>query len=78
MSQWVLVCPRCKHKFHHSEISDVAVEETFRNSGGLTARPRLTVDRLVCPSCNAKSWYPDFDLIYSTDDTDTTAKGKGA
>jgi uncharacterized protein YbaR (Trm112 family) len=78
MSQWVLVCPRCKHKFPHSEISDVAVGETFRNSGGLTARPRLGVDRLVCPSCNAKSWYPDFDLIYSTDDTDTTAKGKGA
>jgi hypothetical protein len=74
MAQWVLVCPACKRKFAHGEISDAAIEETFRNSGGLTARPRLSVDRLTCPSCDVKSWYVDFDLVYTTDD----AMGKSA
>jgi hypothetical protein len=78
MSQWVLVCPGCKHKFVHSEIDDVAIQKAFRNSGGLTARPHLSVDRLACPRCKIQSWYADFDLIDRTDDADPAAKGKGA
>jgi hypothetical protein len=76
MSQWVLVCPRCKEKFAHRQIDDKSVEEAFRTSFGLVARPQLPVDILTCPSCNARSWYHQFDLIYS-DDPDKGAKGEG-
>jgi uncharacterized protein YbaR (Trm112 family) len=78
MSRWVLVCPRCKKEFIHSQVSDAAIQEAFRNSHGLVARPHLELDVLTCPHCNMKSWYQDFDLIYSEDDADPTAKGKGA
>jgi hypothetical protein len=77
MAQWVLVCPGCKKEFAHSQVSDAAIKEAFRNSGGLVARPRLEIDVIACPHCKVKSLYQQFDLTYN-DDADKGAKGKGA
>lgn len=78
MPQWVLVCPKCKQKFVHSQVDETAIKEAFFSSYGLVARPKLAVEVLTCPNCKVKSFYKQFDLIYSEDDADETAKGRGA
>jgi DNA-directed RNA polymerase subunit RPC12/RpoP len=77
MAKWLLVCPRCNHKFAHSKINEKAVEEAYRDSFGTDAKPDLPDKRLTCPYCEMKSLYSRFHLICEVD-PDETAKGEGA
>jgi uncharacterized Zn finger protein (UPF0148 family) len=74
----LLVCPHCNHKFVHSKIDEKAVQEAYRDSYGIVAKPNLAVQKLTCPYCELASSYQRFQLMYSEDDSDPAAKGHSA
>jgi hypothetical protein len=78
MATWYLVCPKCKQKFIHNKVNDRAIEQSFRNSFGLTARPSIAVYELECPKCRVRSTYQQFHLTCGDDESDEFAKVKGA
>ena len=77
MTKWLLVCPRCDHKFAHVKINDAAVTKAYLESFGIDSKPDLGERMLACPYCEMESLYRRFHLICE-DDSDKDAKGKGA
>jgi uncharacterized C2H2 Zn-finger protein len=77
MTKWLLVCPRCDHKFAHVKINDAAVTKAYLESFGVDSKPDLGERMLACPYCEMESLYRRFHLICE-DDSDKDAKGKGA
>jgi hypothetical protein len=75
MSQWLLICPHCDHRFGHVKITDAAVQEAYRDSHGTDAKPDLGEKKLTCPYCQMESLYGRFHLICELDSD--KAKGKG-
>ena len=61
MPKWVLICPKCKTEFEHSQINDVGMfclmiqeKPEFANTG----------NECVCPSCGYVALYFRTDLLY--------------
>ena len=77
MTRWLLICPRCDHKFAHVKINDATVAEAYGNSFGTDPRPDLEEQKLACPYCEMESLYRRFHLICE-DDSDKNATGKSA
>lgn len=77
MAKWLLVCPRCNHKFVHAKIDEKAVEEAYRHSYGADPKPNIPEKSLTCPFCQGEFLYGRFHLICE-DEGNEPAKGKGA
>jgi hypothetical protein len=73
MPRWMLICPKCTHRFPHSEIGEQMIEQGFRDPFRIVPRPDFSTqgEKRVCPHCNAESVFRTFQLFYS-DDNDTT------
>jgi uncharacterized protein YbaR (Trm112 family) len=77
MTRWLLVCPLCDHKFPHIRINEETIQEAYLDSYGTDRKPEIGARKLTCPRCERESDYGQFTLIRE-DDSDESAKGKGA
>ena len=61
MSKWILICPKCKTEFEHSEISDVGMSFLM-----IPLKPEFapTGDECVCPNCGYGATYFRTELLY--------------
>ena len=61
MSKWILICPKCKTEFEHSQISDVGMARL-----SLPEKPSLapTGNKCVCPGGGHSATYQRTDLLY--------------
>jgi predicted nucleic-acid-binding Zn-ribbon protein len=61
MSKWILICPKCKTEFEHSQISDVGMSFLM-----IPAKPEFppTGNKCVCPNCDYSAIYRRTDLLY--------------
>jgi len=69
MPKWMLACPKCRHKFPHSEIDSEMIERAFRDPFRILPRPEFSPEgeRRTCPSCKTDSVFRPFQLFYSED-----------
>ena len=76
MARWMLVCPRCFHRFEYSNIDPDLVEQAQREPFMVVPKPRLANgETRNCPGCGMGSLYRGFDLIYYRDETVLGAVG---
>jgi|HubBroStandDraft_6_1064221.scaffolds.fasta_scaffold15948_4 hypothetical protein len=63
MSRWILICPKCKTEFEHSQISDVGMSFLM-----IPLKPEFppTGNKCVCPNCGYGSTYLRTELLYRT------------
>jgi hypothetical protein len=61
MSKWILICPKCKTEFEHSQISDVGMPYLM-----IPMKPEFATNgnKCVCPSCGYAATYLRTDLLY--------------
>jgi DNA-directed RNA polymerase subunit RPC12/RpoP len=61
MPAWILICPKCKTEFQHSQISDVGMSSLY-----LQSKPDIsaTGNACVCPNCGHSALYRRTDLLY--------------
>lgn len=61
MSKWILICPKCKTEFEHSQISDVGMSFLM-----IPEKPEFasTGNECVCPNCGYGATYFRTDLLY--------------
>ena len=61
MSKWILICPKCKTEFEHSQIRDVGMSFLM-----IPLKPAFTPagNPCVCPSCKHSAVYQRTDLLY--------------
>ena len=61
MSKWILICPKCKTEFEHSQISDVGMSFLM-----IPLKPEFaaTGNECVCPNCRYGATYFRTELLY--------------
>jgi hypothetical protein len=61
MSKWILICPKCKTEFEHSQISDVGMSLLM-----LPEKPAFAPsgNPCACPNCGHSAIYKRTDLLY--------------
>jgi hypothetical protein len=61
MPKWVLICPKCKIEFQHSQISDVGMASLL-----LPRKPEFarTGNECACPACGHNATYLRTDWLY--------------
>jgi uncharacterized protein YbaR (Trm112 family) len=69
MPRWMLACPKCSHKFPHSEIGTEMIERSLRDPFRILPRPEFAPEgeKRSCPSCKTESVFRPFQLFYSED-----------
>jgi predicted nucleic-acid-binding Zn-ribbon protein len=63
MSKWILICPKCKTEFEHSQISDVGMSFLM-----IPTKPEFAPNGndCVCPNCGYSATYLRTELLYRT------------
>jgi hypothetical protein len=61
MSKWILICPKCRTEFEHSQISDAGMSFLM-----IPAKPEFATARnkCVCPNCAYGATYFRTELLY--------------
>jgi predicted nucleic-acid-binding Zn-ribbon protein len=61
MPKWILICPKCRTEFQHSQISDVGMGSLLE-----PAKPPFAPagNECVCPNCGHSALYLRTDLLY--------------
>ena len=77
MARWMLVCPRCYHRFEYKIVDPDVVVQALRDPFTVIPKPTFKSggETKTCPSCGMESLYRSFDLIYSGDETAFGAAG---
>jgi predicted nucleic-acid-binding Zn-ribbon protein len=64
MSAWILICPKCKTEFQHSQINDTGMSSLHNLY--LPAKPDFAPNgnACACPNCGHSALYRRTDLLY--------------